>query len=173
MGPLNVSFPHPLWRCLLPWVRLGTTGPTLAGTSSLTPAIYPQKNMYQYTIFNFKRRSCKKRKEKGESNPIRHKSDALQIEEQSYMHTLHICLHMPGSHGNFGFTEHFYQSLQLLTSLWICPCVYVCLRVLLNLSGIFPLEHFDTDRVHLMWQQLGMQGKVVFFFFAFSLHGIL
>lgn len=41
----------------------------------------------------------------------------------------------------------------------------MCLRVLLNLSGIFPLEHFDTDRVHLMWQQLGMSGKVDFFFF--------
>lgn len=76
-------------------------------------------------------------------------------------------MHVPGGHGKFGFMERFYQSLQLQTSIWVCPCVCVCLRVLFNLSGIFPLEHFDTERVHLMWQQLGMPEKAVFCFFKF------
>lgn len=160
-GPLNVSFPHPL----LPWVQSGTPGPTPAGTSSQTPAMHPggkkqtciNKN---YAIINLCTLLIWKKKKRNQPFCRNSATRTAVIHAQR-----HICMHVPGGHGKFGFMERFYQSLQLQTSIWVCPCVCVCLRVLFNLSGIFPLEHFDTERVHLMWQQLGMPEKAVFCFF--------
>lgn len=65
--PFKCDFPSSSLHPLLPWVRLGSTGPTLAGTSSQTPAIYPQTNTRQLNRQHFHFRALRKSgKEEGE-----------------------------------------------------------------------------------------------------------